>query len=234
LDSRQSSRNDVTNWNNDIDAFKDFCQINLQLCKTTFDRYAGDVRKFLNFVSEEGPSNVCDTVRKYLKHSPNNGNSLRALKAYFKFVGHEEIVKDFKFPRRSPKIRRVTQKDLQIFYSALRDWREKALFLFYTTSGLRKMEVLLLRMDDVDLNKRMVIPNNHKKSQTKHSLLSFYNEEAEIALKNFLPTRSRRATTLSVWVTKNFARCGEKQGKRLESTYPAKTCDFGFPQKWAV
>jgi len=34
-------------------------------------------------------SNVSDLVENYLKGTPNNGISLRALKAYFKFISRE-------------------------------------------------------------------------------------------------------------------------------------------------
>ena len=85
-----------------------------------------------------------------MKSVPNNGNSLRALKAYFKFIGREDVVKSYKFPRWPRRIKYISKEDVQIFCYALRDVREKALYLFYAATGLRKNEVLSLRKDDID------------------------------------------------------------------------------------
>jgi len=48
----------------------------------------------------------------------------------------------------------------------------------YATTVLRKNDMLTLRKEDVDVNLRMIKPNNNKKNQTKHWLVGFYNEEA--------------------------------------------------------
>jgi integrase len=153
----------------EIDTIKDFCLVDMQLMRSTTRKYVGEIKKFLRYVKENKSKEVRKTVRDYLKSVPNNGNSLRALKAYFKYIGYEEAVINFKFPKWLRKIRHVTKKDLQVFYQALRNWREKALFLFKATSGLRKMEVLSLRMDDVDFKNMIIIPKNHMGSRSKHS-----------------------------------------------------------------
>jgi len=67
---------------------------------------------------------------------------------------------------------------LQKFYSCLDSSFAEALFLFYASSGLRKGEVLSLNVEDIDLKKRMIIPNNHM-GITKCSYLSFFNQETE-------------------------------------------------------
>ena len=48
----------------------------------------------------------------------------------------------------------------------------------YATTVLRKNDMLTLRKEDVDVNLRMIKSNSHEKSQTKHWLVGFYNEEA--------------------------------------------------------
>ena len=74
---------------------------------------------------------------------------------------------------------------MRLFYDAIELDIGKALFLFYATSGLRQKEVLSLTRKDVDFSKRMVTPNYHSGS-TKHSYVSFYNEETEALLKNVM------------------------------------------------
>ena len=97
-----------------------------------------------------------------------------------------EIVKTFRFPSTQFKPKVIPSKeDLRKFYEAIDSDVGCALFLFYATSGLRKREVLSLTRDDIDFTKRMVIPNCHNGS-TKHSYVSFYNEETEVVLKKSL------------------------------------------------
>jgi len=154
-------RNNIINWDQNIERFNGFCQLNLQLAKNTCSKYAGDLKRFFKFIKGRGSSDCNDLVREFLKSVPNNGNSLRSLKAYFKFINREDVVKSYKFPRWQRRIKFVSKVDVQVFYYALRDVREKALFLFYATTGLRKNEVLSLRKEDVNRRLRMVIPKNH-------------------------------------------------------------------------
>lgn len=131
-----------------------------------------------------------------LKGVPNNGNSLRALKAYFKFIGREDVVKSYKFPRWPRRIKYNSKEEVQIFHNALRNIREKALYLFYASTGLRKNEVLSLRKDDINRRLRMVIPKNHEFSRTKHSWITFYNDEVEDLLNEYLGSRNDNSPKL--------------------------------------
>jgi integrase len=89
----------------------------------------------------------------------------------------------------------MTKEQIWTFYNALETSKEKALFLLYASSGLRRQEILTLTFDDVDFKKRMITPNNHL-GETKKSWVSFYNEEAEQMLNQYLsekkPSRSKR------------------------------------------
>jgi len=112
------------------------------------------------------------------------------LKRFFRdFLHKPEVVRSFRFPKKPLKLKRIPSKeDLQRFYEALEKPIEKALFLFYATTGLRKREVLSLKLSDVDFNKRMVMLNCHN-GQTKQSYVSFYNEETEKTLHEYLANR---------------------------------------------
>jgi integrase len=52
--------------------------------------------------------------------------------------------------------------------------------MLYATTGLRRQEILSLKHEDIDFEKRMITPNNHF-GETKESWVSFYDEEAEQA-----------------------------------------------------
>jgi integrase len=62
--------------------------------------------------------------------------------------------------------------------------------LLLATSDLRKSEVWNLRKSDIDRNLMAVIPNCHS-GETKRSGISFYNEEAEKVLEEYLAKEKR-------------------------------------------
>ena len=84
----------------------------------------------------------------------------------------------------------ASKEDLKRFYEAIDSPKEKALFLLYATSGLRRQEILSLTADNINFEKRMITPSNHL-GETKKSWCSFYNEEAEEALNEYLVTKKQ-------------------------------------------
>jgi len=118
------------------------------------------------------------------------GNALKPIKRFFRdYMRMGEVVESFKFRKIQLKPIIVPSKEqMREFYRALRTPRARALFLMYASTGLRKMELLSLRRDDIDWEKRMIIPSNHN-GGTKRSWVTFFNDEAELALKEYLATR---------------------------------------------
>ena len=158
--------------------------------------HRGHIRRFFESV-EKSPSRVkdCD-IREYLGRfvdSPLNSyaNVLKSLKVFFRdFMNMPQVVNSFKFPRRQIQLKTVPSKEeLQEFYGALETARDKGLFLTYATSGLRRNEILCLEIGDVDFKNRMIRPRRNQ-SRTKHTWVSFFNEEAERALKRYLESRN--------------------------------------------
>ncbi|MGB9134614.1 MAG: site-specific integrase [Candidatus Bathyarchaeia archaeon] len=100
-----------------------------------------------------------------------------------------DVVGSFKFRKVQLKPVVIPSKEqLQKFYGTLRTSIARALFLMYASTGLRKMELLSLRKEDIDWEKRMVIPNGHE-GGTKRSWVAFFSLEAEQALRDYLATR---------------------------------------------
>jgi integrase len=136
-----------------------------------------------------------EDVRHYLKSldgvsSAKYKNILMALKVFFRdFLKAPEVVSSFKFPHQVFKPKQILSKEqLHQFYRCLETPKEKALFLLYATTGLRRDEILSLRPEDVDFEKRMITPDNHC-GETKKSWVSFYNDEAEQALQEYMKTK---------------------------------------------
>jgi integrase len=111
---------------------------------------------------------------------------LGALKAYSRFLGMPDLLSDFAFPQRQFKPKPFwSREQVASFYGCLTTLRMKALFLMGATTGLRKGELLSLRVDDIDFSTRTVVPKAHS-GRTKHSWVSFYNEECEQALRQHI------------------------------------------------
>lgn len=182
--------------------FYDFCKVDLGLAEVTAKEYRRKMRRFLKAVGKPATNVTAEDVRGYLKPlsggSPNSyGNALKPLKKFFRdFMKMDDVVKSFKF--RKIVIRPVvvpTKEELQRFYQVLRTPRARALFLMYASTGLRRNELLTLRKDNIDWEKRMVMPNSHN-GQTKRSWVTFFNGEAERTLKEYLATRDDESPKL--------------------------------------
>ena len=178
-----------------LSSFFDFCRVDLGLSENTAKEYRRKMRGFFRAVRKPARDVTAEDVRDYLKPfcggSPNSyGNALKPLKKFFRdFMRMDTVVESFKF--RKITLRPVvvpTREVLRRFYRALRTERARALFLMYASSGLRRSELLSLRKGDIDWERRMVIPSNHS-GETKRSWVTFFNEEAERALKGYLATR---------------------------------------------
>jgi site-specific recombinase XerD len=113
-------------------------------------------------------------------------NAIKFLRVFFRdYVGKPDLAV-FKIPRRPFQIQNIPAKDdLRRFYENIQSLREKALFLIAASSGLRRSEILALTVEDLDFATRMIRPVPHN-GKTKHSLLSFYNHEAESVLQAYI------------------------------------------------
>jgi len=174
--------------------FREFLKVDLRRSDKTAYEHTYYIKKFLNVLPRPIESTTADDVRQYLKNlktsSAQYKNILMALKVFFRdFLKAPETVVSFKFPHQVFKPKQILNKEqLQQFYKRLETRKEKALFLLYATTGLRRDEILSLKLEDIDFEKRMITPDNHG-GETKKSWVSFYNEEAEKALKEYLDSK---------------------------------------------
>jgi len=60
--------------------------------------------------------------------------------------------------------------------------------MIYATTGLRRDEILSLKLENIDFSKQKTTPDNHE-GETKKSWVSFYNDEAERVVKEYLATK---------------------------------------------
>ena len=180
---------------NILDQFEVFLQIDLQKAKRTVKGHVREIRRFLS-ACDINPKEISKyDIRKYLSNYQNvhpavYKNVLASIKVFFRdFMEMDEVVKSFRSPKKSIKIKSLPQKhDVQRFYQTLETSKERALYLMYATTGLRRMEILSLTIEDIDFQRRMIKPNKQHNS-TKNTWVSFFNDEADIALRKYLASR---------------------------------------------
>jgi integrase len=178
-----------------LEKFRDFVLVDLRRDKKTVHDHIYYTRKFLEHFSKPVAMMTVEDVRTYFR-SLNSAschtykNTLSALKVFFRdFLAKPQLVESFKFPRPPFKPKHiVTKEQLQTFFKSLELPKEKALFLLYATSGLRRNEVICLRPENIDFNNRMITPCVHE-GNTKNSWVSFFNVEASKALNEYLASR---------------------------------------------
>jgi integrase len=167
-----------------------------------------------------------DAIRDYLTEfkdssASTRANILKALRRFCRdFLGKGDLVATFKLPRQEFRPKTVpTKEELKRFYAALERPCEKAVFLMLATSGLRRDEIASLRVGDIDLEKRILMPNVASTS-TKKRWASFFNQEAEQALREYLNGRDAGTDQrLFPWrgdrIDKWFRGASEKTGIKI-------------------
>ncbi|MDI6820030.1 MAG: tyrosine-type recombinase/integrase [Candidatus Hodarchaeaceae archaeon] len=207
-----------------LEKFKKFCTIDLSLSEATAQDHCREIKRFLRWLN--GAEVSTDVIRDYLagfkdSSASTRANILKAFRRFFRdFLGRGEIVATFKLPRQEFKPKRVpTKEELKRFYEALKRPFERAVFLMLATSGLRRDEVASLKIGDIDLDKRMVLPNVTS-TITKKRWASFFNREAEQALREYLNGRDVSADQrLFPWrssrIDRWFKRASEASGVKI-------------------
>jgi len=174
--------------------FRKFCTVDLSLSESTAYDHLRQIRRFLNWIGEGEIST--ERIRDYLdslkeRAASTRANAVKAFRRFFRdFLGQGELVATFKMPRSEFKPKIVpTLEQLRRFYDALRTPRDRAIFLMFATTGLRRDEIVTLRVADIDFERRMVKPSVVD-SSTKRRWASFYNGECEVVLREHLAQRA--------------------------------------------
>ena len=190
---RNSACVKVRNVEKTISDFVVYLSIDERLSKRVVRDYKYTVRRFLN---QSGRLVNRETLRNYLKYyvskKPSTyNNQLKGLRAFImRYLGRPEIILGF---RKAPVLDNFdevilpSKEQLKQGFSSLNCDREKAIFMLYKDSGLRRSELLQLQKDDIDMSLRL-IKSKHN-ARTKRAGITFYTEETEAFLSNYLNSR---------------------------------------------
>ena len=184
---------------NILASFREFLRIDLAQSSRTIEGSFWIVLNFLREVNKPLSMITDSDVRGYLSklratRSPKTyNNRLGALKRFFRdFLKRGELIESFRFIKvNNGYVSVPSTAELRRFFDALCNNRERALFLFYATTGLRRNEVLMLRKSDVDLTSRKVnARSTHENCSTKNAGVTFFNEETTNYLLQYLNGRT--------------------------------------------
>jgi len=178
-----------------IDDFIRFMHVDLNLTNDTIRKHKGAVLRFLKHVDKPIDAITIEDVRSFLedmKHYSTHhySNFIKALRRFFRDYLHRPwLIDSFKLPSKPAPIVRIPSKEqLQHFYYSIDSLKHQALFLMYATAGLRRMEVLTLTPDDVNIDERLVYPNK-KCTATKRVYVGIFNHECQEVLRQWMTQR---------------------------------------------
>jgi integrase len=168
------------------------------------------IERILEFCDDQNCGEVSTpALRSFLRTIDNDcyaNNFVKSLRVYFRdYMKRGDLVESFKIVQTDgapPKM--AAKAELRTFHGALDTALERALFLIYASTGRRRLEILNLKLDDLDLPMCMIHPNSN--SATKHTLYSFYNAEAAAALNEYLKTRVDKYGTGRVFIIQSAKR----------------------------
>jgi integrase len=167
-----------------LDDFLKFCEVDLRLKHSTAMSYRYTMRKYLGchrFIAEEMRDHLSEIENGYTYN-----DHLKAFIANSRFLNLEPP--KFRFSRVDPPLRiPPSRKDLRQFYDAIDEDYEKLAFLGFVATGLRRNELLEVRLSQINQDSRTIIPNHQ--STTKRSHITFYNAEFQELLEPWLSKR---------------------------------------------
>ncbi len=108
-------------------------------------------------------------------------NHLSLLNVYIRdYEKHHELAEGLRFSRvqYSPKST-PAMEDLKRFHVAIKDSKDRAMFLLYAASGLMRHEILGFRAADVDLERRILRPKRTGARAAMHTWMNFFNRDAD-------------------------------------------------------
>jgi len=182
--------------NNILESFKRFLSIDLALEPVSVINHLCKTRKMLSCFNKPLNNVTKDDIRQFLEMVKENYSIntyscfIKTIRRLFRdFLNKPELAK-FRFPTIpfTPKILDFNKADLQRFYYAIEHDIVRMMFLAYCVTGLRRNDIMFLMLSELNRDMRMIIKNNG--SSTKHRWITFYNEELEKTLNEYLDSRN--------------------------------------------
>jgi integrase len=171
-----------------IEEFGDFLRIDCGLREATIKEHLSNIRLFFKVVKKPLDQITARDIRDFLKQKYNS-HSVKAVRVFFgRYLNRKDLVQTFKVPSSPFKPKIIPSKEeLREFYEGIKSLKGKVIFLLLASSGLRYHEVMELKYEDIDLEKRMIRPR--VENSTKRAWVSFFNEEAAELLREYMKSK---------------------------------------------
>jgi integrase len=161
--ARKASELPFEDQNELLIRFKDFKMVDLRRSKRTAYEKVWFIKRIIKTLNKKPNDITREDLRNYLRSlekysAATYKNALMAIKVIFRdYLEKPELVSSFKFPHQVFKPKQIMSKEqVKQFYLCLEAPKEKAHYMLYATTGLRREEILSLNPEDIDLT-----PNNH-------------------------------------------------------------------------
>jgi len=190
----------IEDQNEVVSKFWEYCIVDERLERRVAKDYKNVARRFLSLVNGVISR---DMIRAYLtsylgKAPKTYNNQLDGLRAFVsRFLERPDLMEGFKKAHQSQnyEVKLPTKEQLRKGFNALSSDLEKAIYLFYASTGLRREEVLQLRSEDIDLTLRLV--KSRHDTRTKKGGITFYNDECEVYLRKIFNRTKERVFNIT-------------------------------------
>jgi len=182
----------------DIELFEKLSKSKAKKTYEDYIRYLNDALRDMNYILSP------DKIKEYIAETEEiSKHRARHIAIVLKFFIKEIIgVKNpplantlyysFRIPRpgEQPKEIKISIEDIRKVFNNIEDIGAKAFFLVMAETGLRTGEVLNLKINQIDLEKREI--NLSKNTQTKRSYITFLHQNTALWLKEiYVPFRAK-------------------------------------------
>lgn len=169
----------------------------------TIKTYKSHLRRFLLFYRHEKPSKITfEQINKYIivrKKQENVSNSylsqfINAINAfYIRVLNQEDKVTKLKRPPKQKKLPNVfSEEEVQLLLKSCSNLKHKCLLILTYSGGLRKSEVLQLKVHDLNFDRKTIFIRNSKGGKDRYT---FFSDVAIKHLQQYI-----KQYTPSIWL----------------------------------
>jgi len=149
--------------------------------KKTINAYIYHNEKFLNFCKKEYKDIADEDIKNYLYFLTEKKNvsastlniAISALKFYYGEILKKNFVYEIKRPKKDRKLPVVlSQEEVSKILSSVENIKHKAILMLVYSSGLRVGEVVKLKPEDIDSNRKIIHIKDAKGRKDRYTMLS--------------------------------------------------------------
>ena len=178
----------ISDYEFSVKSYEEFARDELKIQQGTIDNQRSTLLKFLEY--SKGVITK-QTVQSYLDSNKTDSwksNHIKALRRYTRdFLKLGNWIEEFAFSRnQNVKIKEIPEMEQLRDFCIILPEQAQLVFLILLSTGLRIGEVLSIKLENIDLETRMIDVSNVHKGDTKHSWISFVTEQAMQYIEDYM------------------------------------------------